>query len=73
MIHDTRFAASMFEYIEMSFGLTFFSLLSSISKLAVPGVTSPSKKPSLVINSWVEREEPSWGSTWRSGGHAQVD
>lgn len=37
------------------------------------GVTSPSKKPSLVINSWVEREEPGWGSTWRSGGHAQTD
>lgn len=53
--------------------LTFLSLLSSIGELAVPGVTSPSKKPSLVISSWVEREEPSWGSTWKSGGDAQTD
>lgn len=37
----------------------------------MPGVTSPNKKHSLVISSWVEREEPSWGSTWRSGRHAQ--
>lgn len=48
---------------------TFFSLLSSIGELAVPGVASPNKKHSLVISSWVEREEPSWGSTWRSGRH----
>lgn len=35
----------------------------------MPGVASPSKKHSLVISSWVEREEPSWGSTWRSERH----
>lgn len=69
MTHDS----SMCKYFKLFFHLTFFSLLSSIGKLAVPGVTSPSKKPSLVINSWVEREEPSWVSTWKSGGHAQID
>jgi len=50
---------------------TFFSLLSSIGELAVPAVASPNKKHSLVISSWVEREEPRWGSTWRSDKQVQ--
>lgn len=50
---------------------TFFSLLSSIGVLSVPCVTSPNKKHSLVISSWLEREEPCWGSTWRSAGRTQ--
>lgn len=45
---------------------TFFSLRSSIGELAVLDVASPSKKHSLVISSWEEREELRWGSTWRS-------
>lgn len=36
---------------------TFFSFLSSIGMRAVPGIPSPSKKPSLVISSWVAGEE----------------
>lgn len=43
----------------------FLSLLSSIGELG-PGDASPNKKHSLVISSWVEMEEPSWGATWRS-------
>lgn len=43
----------------------FLSLLSSMGELE-PGDASPNKKHSLVISSWVEREEPSWGATWRS-------
>lgn len=45
----------------------FFSLLSSIGELASePAAASPSKKHSLVISSWEEREEPGGGSTRRS-------
>lgn len=52
--------------------LTFFSFRSSIGELAMLGVASPNKKHSLVISSWEEREEPSWGSTWRSGAHTHT-
>lgn len=51
---------------------TFFSLRSSIGELAELDVASPSKKHSLVISSWEDREELRWGSTWRSDRNTQV-
>lgn len=49
-----------------------FSLRSSIGELAELDVASPSKKHSLVISSWEDREELRWGSTWRSDRNTPV-
>ena len=42
--------------------------------LGEAGVPSPSKKPSLVISSWVEKEEElGWSSACSSGGQMERD